>query len=212
MAIVYESIYSVDLPLDNIENIDTSRKKRKIKKLVSTNPPKDIPEHMKPYTHVCNEACDVCPETCGLPSRLFKSKCPFIVEKKGDMCRFHQSCKTCPVCLELIVSKKNEYITTCGHSYHKKCRDKYESKTHKTNKNYRRTWKCHVCDEELTKLFPVHRPRTKKSKDLKTEIDELVIENENQTDVVENQTFFDKRIYSVQERLYNFLQYVFLTV
>jgi hypothetical protein len=210
MAIVYESIYSVDLPLDNDKKKyeNETQTKRIVQKEIPWHrrqtPKKEIPEHMKPYTHVCNEECDICPETCGLPSRLFKSKCPFIVEKKGDMCRFHQSCKTCHVCLEIITSKKNEFITTCGHSYHKKCRHEYEIKMYRRNK-HAYPMKCHTCDKELVELFPRRKHRTKKNKDLKTEIDISIIENENQT-------FFDKHIYSVQESLYNFLQYVFLTV
>lgn len=90
MVIVYESIYSVDLPLDNVsikKKYDNETKTKRIVQkeipwYIRQTPKKEIPEHMKPYTHVCNEECDVCPETCGLPSRLFKSKCPFIVEKK----------------------------------------------------------------------------------------------------------------------------------
>ena len=99
------------------------------------------------------------------------------------------------MCVELI-SKINEFITTCGHSYHKKCRDEYERKSWKTN-----TWKCHVCDEEQTKLFQRRKSRTKKNKDF--EIDVLVIENQNQ----ENKTFFNDPMYIVREHLYKFLQF-----
>lgn len=207
MAIVYESIYSVDLPFDNdkkkYEN-ETQTKRIEQKEIPwhrRQTLKKEIPEHMKPYTHVCNEDCDdACPETCGLPSRLFKSKCPFIVEKKGDMCRFHQSCNTCPVCRKLIMSKRNEFITTCGHSYHKKCREKYERKSWKSN-----TWKCHVCKMEQAKLIETRYVKHMKIlKDLKTKEDELVIEAHS-TESVENKTF-------LLEPLYNFLQYVFLTV
>jgi hypothetical protein len=209
MAIVHKSIYSVDLPLDY-----TSKEYKK--QIVQ----KEIPEHLKPYIHICNETCnDVCPETCGLPSRLFKSKCPFIVKKKGDMCRFHQSCKTCPVCLEIITSKKNEFITTCGHSYHKKCRDEYEKNIYKSkNENIKKclwkchvSWKCHVCDKEQEKLI-----ETRKVKSMNILKDELVDnelkDNENHTEDIENQTFLEKQLYSVHGYLYNFLQLVFLNV
>ena len=46
-AIVYESIYSVNLPLDY------TPKEMKEKKLIVQ---KEIPEHFKPYIHICNEA------------------------------------------------------------------------------------------------------------------------------------------------------------
>ena len=199
MAIVYKSIYSENLPFNN-----NPQKMKEKKKIVQ----KEIPEHLKPYTHVCNKACNTCPETCGLPSRLFKSKCPFIVEKKGDMCRFHQSCKTCPICLEIITSKKNEFVTTCGHSYHKKCRYEYEVNIYKSkNVNIKKclwkchvSWKCHVCDKEQEKLI-----ETRKVKSMKILKDELVIDNKNQT-------FLEKQLYSVHGYLYNFLQLVFLNV
>jgi hypothetical protein len=223
MAIVHKSIYSVNLPLDY--TMKEKKQKTVYKSIYSVNLPldytpkeykkqivqKDIPEHLKPYIHICNDVCDdTCPETCGLPSRLFKSKCPFIVEKKGDMCRFHQSCKTCPVCLEIITSKKNEFITTCGHSYHKKCRDEYEVKTYRIKQSQKKchvSWKCHVCDVELEKLII-----TRKVKSMNIFKDELVIENENQTEDIENQTFLEKQLYSVHGYLYNFLQLVFLNV
>ena len=216
MAIVHKSIYSVNLPLDY--TMKEKKQKTVYKSIYSVNLPldytpkeykkqivqKEIPEHLKPYIHICNEACDdTCPETCGLPSRIFKSKCPFIVEKKGDMCRFHQSCKTCPVCLEIITSKKNEFITTCGHSYHKKCREEYEVKTYRIKQSQKKchlSWKCHVCDVELEKLI-----KTRKVKSMNILKDELEIENENQT-------FLEKQLYSVHGYLYNFLQLVFLNV
>lgn len=182
MTIVHKSIYSVNLPLD----YTLSEYKNPIIQ-------KEIPEHLKPYTHVCNKECNTCPEICGLPSQLFRSKCLFIVEKKGDMCKYHQSCKTCPVCLEIISLKKNEFITTCGHSYHKKCRHEYEIKMYRmkqSQKKYYVSWKCHVCDVEQEKLIQV--------KSMKILKDELVIDNENQT-------FLEKQ-------LYKFLQLVFLNV
>ena len=66
--------YSKNLPLDYTP-------KRMIEKKPIVQ--KEIPEHLKPYTtHVCNDECnkicDTCPEICGLPSRIFKSKCLFI--------------------------------------------------------------------------------------------------------------------------------------
>lgn len=51
---------------------------------------------------------------------------PFTIGEKDVICDFKRKCyikpgEECPICFDKINSKKEAYLTPCGHSFHKSC-------------------------------------------------------------------------------------------
>lgn len=75
------------------------------------------------YNNYCL-SCDDKKNTCLCESRLIV--CPISVGEQDIPCRLKVKNYVtigdeCSICYELIIHKKNAYLTGCGHSFHRKC-------------------------------------------------------------------------------------------
>ena len=55
---------------------------------------------------------------------------PFTIGEQCVPCNLNRKCyikpdEECPICFEKIIRKSNAFITNCGHTFHKKCLNKY---------------------------------------------------------------------------------------
>jgi hypothetical protein len=90
---------------------------------------------------------------------------PFTIGDQCVSCNLNRKCyikqgDECPICLEKIMNKIDAFITNCGHSFHKKCLNKYMNIKWLSNK-WTSVVRCPICRCSLG--YPIFEQRYRSS-------------------------------------------------